>query len=188
MIGRSSESRMLRALKRLPVLSSIEADRWDLLAPFITFSELAANEVLFTAGSLGHELYFVIDGELQLFIDAKAERTEPFYLHSRRKGQTVGDFAVLNGGDHLVTAIAKKTSHVAVFPREAFELLSDIHPTLIEHVYDTAAALSHRVMVTHIYLSLFGNMPTAAMDELLDATEIRHHPTAFMWWSRVDCT
>jgi len=175
MIGRSNESRLLRALKRVPALSSIESHRWDQLAPFITFTELGANEVLFEAGSRGHELFFVIDGELELFLGATSERDEPFYLHSRRKGETVGDFAVLNGGDHLVTAVAKKSSQIAVFPREAFELLTDIHPTLIEHVYDTAAELSHRVMVSHIYLSLFGKMPTESMNELLEATQIRHH-------------
>ncbi len=166
---------MLRALKRMPALSGIESDRWDQLAPFISFMELKPAEILFHAGSLGLELYFVIDGEIELFIDSSNTQEEPFYLHSRCKGETVGDFAVLNGGNHLVTAAAKKTSHVAVFPREAFELLSDIHPTLIEVVYDTAADLSHRVMVAHIYLSLFGQMSTQAMNELLDATEIRHH-------------
>jgi predicted acylesterase/phospholipase RssA/CRP-like cAMP-binding protein len=175
MIGRNSESRMFRALKRMTALKAIENERWDQLAPFISFVELASEEVLFHAGSRGDKLYFVIDGEMELFLNASDALEEPFYLHSRRKGETVGDFAVLNGGDHLVTAVAKKTSHVAVFPREAFELLNDIHPTLIEMVYDTAAELSHRVMVAHIYLSLFGSMSTKAMNDLLDATDIRHH-------------
>ncbi len=175
MIGRPSESRMLRALKRMAALKAIESERWDQLAPFISFIELAGEEVLFHAGSRGNNLYFVIDGEMELFLNANDALEEPFYLHSRRKGETIGDFAVLNGGDHLVTAVAKKTSHVAVFPREAFELLNDIHPTLIEMVYDTAAELSHRVMVAHIYLSLFGSMSTKAMNDLLDATDIRHH-------------
>lgn len=175
MIGRSSESKMLRALKRTSSLRSIESDRWDQLSPHISFIELGANEVLFDAGSTGNELYFVIDGELELFLDTKEGLDEPFYLHSRCKSQTVGDFAVLNGGDHLVTAVAKKNSNVAVFPREAFELLTDIDPTLLEVVYDAAAELSHRVMLAKIYLSLFGSMTTAAMNELLEATEISHH-------------
>ena len=175
MIGRSNESRMLRALKRTSALRSIEADRWEQLAPYITFSELAANEVLFEAGDSGNNLYFVIDGELELFLDSKNRLDEPFYLHSRRKSETVGDFAVLNGGAHLVTAVAKKNSNIAAFPREAFELLTDIDPTLLELVYEAAAELSHKVMLSNIYLSLFGNMTTAAMNELLEATDIRHH-------------
>jgi len=175
MIGLFSESKPLRALKRTTSLRSIKADQWELLTPFITFKELAKDDVLFEAGSSGNELYFIIDGELELFLDAKNGLDEPFYLHSRKKSETVGDFAVLNGGAHLVTAVAKKNSNIAVFPREAFELLTDIDPTLLEVVYDAAAELSHRVMLAKIYLSLFGSMTTAAMDELLEATEISHH-------------
>lgn len=175
MIRRHSESRMLRALKRMSALSGIEPQRWDQLVPFISFADLGTDEVLFEAGSPGTELYFVIDGDVELHLDRAPDLGGSFYLHSRCKGETVGDFAALNGGTHLVSAIAKKPSHVAVFPREAFELLTNIHPTLIELVYDSAADLSHRVMLARIYLSLFGNMPTAAMNELLDATSIHHY-------------
>jgi len=139
MIGLFSESKPLRALKRTASLRSIKADQWELLTPFITFKELAKDDVLFEAGSSGNELYFIIDGELELFLDAKNGLDEPFYLHSRKKSETVGDFAVLNGGAHLVTAVAKRNSNIAVFPREAFELLTDIDPTLLEVVYDAAA-------------------------------------------------
>lgn len=168
---------MLKALKRMPALNCIESYRWDQLSPHISFKELVSGEVLFEAGSKGRQLYFIIDGELELFLGTNSDKTldEPFYLHSRRKGDTAGDFAALNGGDHLVSAIAKKTTRVAVFPREAFELLSNIHPTLIESVYETAADLSHNVMVARIYLNLFGSMSKASMDELLEATEIRYH-------------
>lgn len=177
MIGRPTESRMLKALKRMPALNCIENHRWEQLEPFISFQELVAGEFLFEAGSRGQMLYFVIDGELELFLgtDDNHSLDELFYLHSRCKGETAGDFAALNGGDHLVSAAAKKTTRVAVFPRAAFELLTDIHPTLIESVYDTAADLSRNVMVARIYLNLFGSMPKASMDELLEATEIKHH-------------
>ena len=131
MIGRSNESKMLRALKRTATLRSIKADRWEQLSPHVSFIELAAGEVLFEAGATGNDLYIVIDGELELFLATKKALDEPFYLHSRCKSETVGDFAVLNGGDHLVTAVAKKSTNVASFPREAFELLTDIDLSLI---------------------------------------------------------
>ena len=66
MILRSNESKMLRALKRTPALSPIESSRWDQLAPFISFIELEKDEILFEAGSPGTELYFVIDGDVEL--------------------------------------------------------------------------------------------------------------------------
>jgi len=159
----------------MPALAEISNDRWHQLSPHINYSELSADEILFEAGSRGDDLYLVIEGEIALYLDNIDAGGERFYLHSRGAGQTVGDFAVLNGGDHLVSSIAKKHTYMATFPREAFELLIDIHPTLIEAVYDTAAALSHRVMMSRIYLGLFGNMPTQAMNELLSATEMRNY-------------
>jgi len=52
MIGRSNESKLLKALTRMSELRTIEADRWDQLIPHISFTELSANDVLFEAGSV----------------------------------------------------------------------------------------------------------------------------------------
>lgn len=178
MITRNSESRNLKALKKLPLVESIDEARWETLAPHISFSELQAGESLFTEGHQSENLFLVMDGELRLSLPggelADSESSTQFYLHSRCKGQTAGDFAVLNGGTHLVTAVAAKNTRVARFPRVAFELLADINPNILAHVYDTAAELSRRVMLAKVYLDMFGDISTEAMNDLLDGTEIRY--------------
>jgi len=170
----SSNSKNLKALKKLPLVQSIDEQLWANLAPHISFAELASGETLFDEGSQTENLFMVLDGEFQLKLSSiKAESN--FYLHSRFKGDTAGDFAVLNGGAHLVTAVAAKKSRVAKFPRVAFELLTDIDPTILAHVYDTAAELSRRVMLAKVFLDMFGQISTQSMNELLDNTEIRHY-------------
>lgn len=156
----------------------IDGERWDALVPNISFTALQEGETLFHQGHKSENLFVVLDGELklQLPIEATAEASaNEFYLHSRHKGETAGDFAVLNGGAHLVTAIAAKQTTVARFPRFAFESLADIDPSILAHVYDTAAELSRRVTLAKVFLDMFGDIHTDLMNELLDATEIRHY-------------
>ena len=103
----TSQARNLRLLKKLPLVQSIDEQRWQTLTTHVIFAELSEGEHLFKAGDQSENLYLVMDGELCLFLPG-AESGEDFYLHSRRRGETAGDFAVLNGGVHLVTAMAAK--------------------------------------------------------------------------------
>jgi len=170
----NSESKTLRTLQRLPLVRSINADRWESLAPHISFTEMKEGDVLFSHGSQSDELFMVINGEIQLKLPSKNASTD-FYLHSRFKGDTAGDFAVLNGGAHLVNAVAAKKSKIARFPRIAFELLADIDPGILAHVYDTAAELSRRVMLAKVFIDMFGDINTETMNALLEGTVIHHY-------------
>ncbi len=174
MISLSSEARNVKALKKIPLVQSIDEQLWETLLPHLSFSELNEGEYLFSAGNQSENLFLVMDGEICLFLQGGAS-DEQFYLHSRCKGQTAGDFAVLNGGAHLVSAFAAKKTRVAKFPRFAFELLVDLDPGILAHVYDTAAELSRRVMLAKVFLEMFGEITTSAMNDLLDATSIRHY-------------
>lgn len=170
----SSESKNLRALKKLPLVQSINEQLWASLAPHISFSALMEGETLFDEGNQSENLFMVLNGEFQLQLSS-IKSGENFYLHSRFKGDTAGDFAVLNGGAHLVTAVAATKSKVARIPRVAFELLTDIDPNILAHVYDTAAELSRRVILAKVFLNMFGEISTQLMNRLLDNTEIRHY-------------
>ncbi|MBX2837954.1 MAG: cyclic nucleotide-binding domain-containing protein [Gammaproteobacteria bacterium] len=171
----SSEARQLRQLRKLPIVEAVPKDRWDALSPHISFVDLAEGESLFSAGTQSENLFLVVDGELSLFVPKQnMGMEENFYLHSRIKGDTAGDFAVLNGGVHLVSAQAAKKTRVAKFPRVAFELLTDLDPTILSRVYDTAAELSRRVTVAKVFHELFGELTTETMEELLNSVYIKH--------------
>ncbi|MEE9320690.1 MAG: cyclic nucleotide-binding domain-containing protein [Granulosicoccus sp.] len=172
----SANGRHFRNLRKLPLVQSIDDERWETLKPHIKFREIGEGEALFSAGRESETLYMVIEGELGLYLPGATNSiSENFYLQPRLRGETAGDFAVLNGGAHLVTAIAKKRTRVATFPRFAFELLIDIDPGILAHVYDVAAELSRRVTLARVYLDLFGNVSPATMESLLKATVIHHY-------------
>lgn len=168
-----NDTRAIRQLKKLPLVQGIDSGLWDRIVPLISFTDLSEGEFLFTAGRESQNLYLVVDGELGLYLPG-SNGVESFYLQSRRKGETAGDFAVLNGGEHLVTAIAVRRSRIALFPRFAFDLLTDIDSSILAHVYDVAAALSRRVTLVRAYLELFGDISNTIVDKLLEQTVIRH--------------
>lgn len=169
-----NKSRAIKQLKKLPLLQSIDPALWDALTPHISFKDLVPGEEIFTAGSQSQNLYMVLDGELKLYMPCSTS-VDTFYLQSRIKGDTAGDFAVLNGGDHLVSAIAFKKTRVALFPRVAFDRLTGIDSSILAHVYDVAAELSRRVTLTRAYLELFGDVSNDTMDQLLEKTAIQHY-------------
>ncbi|ASJ75108.1 cyclic nucleotide-binding domain-containing protein [Granulosicoccus antarcticus] len=169
-----NDARAKKQLKKLPLLKGIDESLWDRLIPFISFTDLAEGETLFMADQDSQNLYLVVDGELGLYMPC-GNSTETFYLQSRIKGETAGDFTVLNGGRHLVTAIAVRKSCIALFPRFSFDQLTNIDPGILAHVYDAAALLSRRVTLARAFLELFGDVSNATMDKLLEKTVTRHY-------------
>lgn len=170
-----NDAEALTALKKLPLLRSIDEKLWDALTPYISFQSLLIGEALFSAGRESQNLYMIVDGELSLSMPRGAAGSDTFFLQSRVEGHTAGDFAVLNGGKHLVSAIAAKASCIAQFPRFAFEKLVDIDSRILAHVYDVAAELSRRVTLVRAYLDLFGDISHETMEALLEKSSIKHY-------------
>ena len=167
-------SRVVKQLKKLPLLESVDKELWERLTPVIDSRDLAAGETLFKAGRKSDDLYMIVDGEIGLHLPYN-DSNDTFYLQSRYKGDTAGDFAVLNGGELLVNAIAIKKTRVATFPRSAFERLADLDPKILAHVYDVAANLSRSVTLSRAFLELFGVIDTDTMNELLKVTTVHHY-------------
>jgi len=169
----SVESRVIRNLKRLPLVDVLDDELWTSVLPHLFVTQLEEGETLFRAGRSSENLYVVVEGELGLCFDIGGDEA-PLELQTRGKGDTAGDFAVLNGGEHIVTAIAKRRTRLGCFPREAFELLTDIAPDILAHVYDTAADLSHSVMMARVYRQLFGDIEAETLKALLETSTLHH--------------
>ena len=98
-------------------------------------------------------------------------------MQTRVVGDTAGDFAVINGDLHIVTARSKGRSRLACFPREALELLSNIAPEILAHVYDNASQLSQQVMMARVYCQLFGDIEPTRLKYLLQESQLQHVET-----------
>ena len=172
----SAESRTLRQLRRLPLVAALDDDVWSRILPHIFVKKLNDGEVLFRAGTSTENLYLVVEGELQLLFNLD-EENEGLELQTRVVGDTAGDFAVINGDLHIVTARSKGRSRLACFPREALELLSNIAPEILAHVYDNASQLSQQVMMARVYCQLFGDIEPTRLKYLLQESQLQHVET-----------
>ena len=165
---------MLEKLKRLPLFQAIDEQLWTTLQPFIRYRHLVPEETLFDAGESSDALYVVIEGELNLWLPATNEQRE-VRVGERGRGDTAGDFAVLNGGEHLVSARAVSSVDIACLDRSGLERLGDSLDTrLLSHAYETAANLSRRVLLIRAFLRLFGEIGDTTLHELLQRTSVRH--------------
>jgi predicted acylesterase/phospholipase RssA/CRP-like cAMP-binding protein len=165
---------MLQTLKNMPLLNMVDESRWASLEPYITFRKLELNDTLFSCGQKSDMLYLILTGGLNLYLPVKTIEREVL-VNQRGFGDTAGDFAVLNGGEHLVTARASENNTtIACFPRAGFEKLADLDTTILAHVYETAAEQSHTVLLYKSFLSLFGDVSEKTLDELVKNTKIRH--------------
>jgi len=167
----SGSSSSLRRLKRLPLVSAIDPVRWEALAPHVGIITLRAGEILFRADTSSQTLFLVIEGELGLDMPLPGSPVG-LRLQTRGAGATAGDFALLNASRHLVDAVAIAPTSVATLPSTALELLTDLEPAILAHVYDTAAELSRRVTLARLFLDLFGDLPARTMQSLLVATRV----------------
>lgn len=164
---------MLDTLKDIPLLKKIEPSRWAVLEPYITYHELVAEQTLFECGQKSRSLYVVLKGQLNLYLPATTTRREVL-VDQRHYGDTAGDFAVLNGGEHLVTSRAATHTLLARFPHGGFEKLAGLNPQILSHAYETAARLSRRVLLIKSFFALFVDMTDGTLSGLLKDTEIRH--------------
>ncbi len=164
---------MYDVLKNLPLLHSIDESRWNTLAPLIKFSKLVPDETLFDSGSKSEKLHLILSGTLNLYIP-ESEKHREILVGVRSKAHTAGDFAVLNGGEHLVTARAATHTTLASLPRSGLEKLANLDPTILSHVYDTAAELSRQVLLIKSFFGLFGDITDTTLKNLLEGTQIRH--------------
>ncbi len=164
---------MLDQLKKVPLLKMIESSRWSQLEPYITFHPLVPEQTLFECGQKSETLYLILSGQLDLYLPATKEHREVL-VSQKRFGDTAGDFAVLNGGEYLVTGRAATQCTVACFPHGGFEKLADLNPDILAHVYESAAKLSRKVLLTKSFLGLFGDITDITLKELLTDTKIRH--------------
>lgn len=80
------------------------------------------GEVLCHRGEEGQELFLILEGEVEVF-------SEQALLGTLRKGDIVGEMAVLEGHLRSATVTAKSEVQVLALSREHFQLIFQLHPS-----------------------------------------------------------
>ncbi|MBA2652966.1 MAG: cyclic nucleotide-binding domain-containing protein [Tatlockia sp.] len=113
-------------LEKIPILSGLTAKEIQYIAPCLEEKKFEKDEVILSQGSLGGELYLLIDGSVSVDIVLPGNCKKN--LMSLGKGQLFGEITFFS--DVLVTAsvVAEKSCVCMVFNHNALESLHFIKP------------------------------------------------------------
>jgi len=113
-------------LKQIPLFADLSD--WDLgrLCLLMPEVHLPAGEVLFTEGSPGDKAYLIQEGELEVF---KKTGNKELLLAVRKRGEVIGEFALLQDKPRTATLRALSDSTLRAIHREQLFHLIHTSPT-----------------------------------------------------------
>jgi SulP family sulfate permease len=113
-------------LGSIDIFANIDPALPAFLQELIEIKNFTKGEVIFKGGQAGSELFFVLQGE----IDIRLDTTEHHYkrLAKYPPGTIFGEIAFLNPGPRTADAIAVSDCQLAILNRTEFEVLADQKP------------------------------------------------------------
>lgn len=104
----------------------------EAMKPQLDWVRLASGRTLFERGDVEDAIYFVVAGRLRAFVtdDSGAERP----LGDIRRGETVGEMALLTGDPRSAKVLAVRDSLLVRLSRECYEKVIRAYPLVSLHV------------------------------------------------------
>jgi NTE family protein len=106
-------------LRRVPVLADLEQDLLEKLAGEAGELKLRAGDWLFREGDEAQSLFVIRSGRLEIV----SEGDPGSVIRNLRRGDVLGELALLGGGERSASARARRDSHLIELGREQFEHL-----------------------------------------------------------------
>lgn len=129
----------LQALHALPALRSLTPAQRSRLEPLFVERTLAHGEVLYRQGDPSDEVYAVIEGSIDFFVDERP-------LARLGPGELFGEQSVLNDVVRGATAVAARDSALLVLPATAFRRLTaeapDLYADLVRTMTERLTAIA----------------------------------------------
>ena len=106
-------------LRRVPVLAGLDDELLSTLAAAAQTVSVAAGEWIFREGEHAHSVYVVRSGRLEVIAENQAEQP----ISVLRRGEVVGELAMLGRGFRSASVRARRDSTLLEVGRPAFEEL-----------------------------------------------------------------
>ena len=132
-----------RTLSILEAYFDISGEQLQLLCSSLEFQMLTGGEWLFRQGDAGDALYLLVRGRLQVWLEAGAggPLDQPVLIGRITPGDSVGEIGLLIGAPRAAGVRAIRDSQLIRLDRNAFEHLSQQHPSLVMRLAARAASL-----------------------------------------------
>jgi predicted acylesterase/phospholipase RssA/CRP-like cAMP-binding protein len=166
--GGPLDSDVVDALARSDLLQGLGPAAARELAVDVATQELGAGEQLITTGDAADDVFFVVQGQLEIVLDTTRGGQQ---LSLLGPGAVVGEIGVLSGDTRSATVRAVTRSRVAAITSERLGRLLTNHPAHAEDLARRATERLRRTRLIEHMTTLFGIIDTevlAAVEELME--------------------
>lgn len=118
-----TRDKKVEALKRAPLFEGLSRKQLSELAKVTEDVDLQAGKVLCREGEAGQEFFVIMDGEAE--VTRRGKR-----LATRRRGEFIGEIAVIEDVPRTATVTAKTPIRCFVLTRQSFLRLLDEQPAI----------------------------------------------------------
>jgi NTE family protein len=127
-----SRAEWLLFLRKIPFFAGFSDDELDGVAARMTLEALPKDAVLFRQGDSGDALYIVYSGHLRVMSGENGQSR--ILAHVGRRGDVLGEMALLTGEPRRNTVEAESTTELLVLRRKDFEPLLRERPAMALHI------------------------------------------------------
>lgn len=104
-------------LKKVPIFENLTEEELFALSKISLEKEYKPGEIIIKENEPGHELYIIVDGEVEI---TKESENKKVLLATLGPSNYLGEMSIFDNQPHSATAIAKDNVQILVFPEEAF--------------------------------------------------------------------
>jgi CRP/FNR family transcriptional regulator, dissimilatory nitrate respiration regulator len=140
------------ALRGIPYLTEVAADRLATLAAACSERHLDAEGCLFAEGEPASGIFLLLSGRVKVVRRSRAGREQ--VLHEEGPGSTLGEVPVFDGQGYVGSAIAVDGCSALFVPRQALLNVIDRHPEVARRVIQVLSARVRRFALLAADLSL----------------------------------
>jgi CRP-like cAMP-binding protein len=162
-----------RSLRSIELLSSLDSSDISRIEEQCSWRRLRMGERVFDRGSVGTDVFFVLDGAVSVVNFSPGGREIGFA--SARSGQIFGEMAAIDGQPRSASIVASEDTWIATLPGEKFMELIETHALVtlellrrlsrkVREVGDRVMELSNLEVASRVYAEL---LRLVASDESL---------------------
>jgi CRP/FNR family transcriptional regulator, cyclic AMP receptor protein len=149
-------SEFVAYLKQSDIFYQFTPTQLELVSNLCHEKNFNEGEVIFEENSSSKELYVIVQGEVQIIVNASIigakQENEKMVLATLRRGQSFGEVALVDEGLRSATAQAnQKNTRLLIIPREKILMLCETYPQLgYRMMYNLAADLALKIRHTDL--------------------------------------
>ena len=125
-------------------MASLKAEQLEILARVAREVRCGPEEVLFRRGDAGEDLFVILGGRVEFFVE-EAAGEGPAVLDESGPGEAFGEIAVFSGAPRTLGARTRTDVRLALIPRAALLRVLEASPAMAAALLQTLARRIARV-------------------------------------------